>query len=491
MDANRTAVGVVEETTAGTTPATPAFENLRVLSSSLAYAKKTGQSKQLRSDRQIDDLITLGFDAGGDIPQEASYGACDTFIRGALASEWVFSQVRANITGTLTNITAVSATAITVAAGALTSLNSGAFAVGMLVRASGFTAAGNNRLFRAAATTSNTSIVMTGGTVDAAPIAGSRVKMIGFEGAAGDLVATASGLTSTALDFTTLGLDPGEWVYVGGSQAANAFAAAGTKGWCRVAAAGGVTATSLPFDIVPTAWGVDAGAAKTIRVYTGDYIRNGVTKRSYTVELQYQDLAVPEFEYYTGMCVASMKFTVASQSIMGVSTTLMGFGAVDQTARFAGATDVAAPTNDVINTSANIGTILDNGQAIPGVNILTSVEFTVNNSLRRRIGLGSAQTISVGYGEFQVAGSMSLYYGSNYILNKIRNSTASSLFLPIVDNSGSKALLVDIPKLKFGDGNPTVPGVDTDRMIDPKFQGLRHAVLNYMLHIARYEEFGT
>jgi hypothetical protein len=100
-----------------------------------------------------------------------------------------------------------------------TQFRNGVFAVGHLVRTTGFTAAGNNGLRRAGAGTTATVIKLAGGTVDAAPAAAARAKAIGFEGAAGDITATATGLGSTALDFTTLGLVAGMWVWVGGPSA--------------------------------------------------------------------------------------------------------------------------------------------------------------------------------------------------------------------------------------------------------------------------------
>jgi hypothetical protein len=108
------------------------------------------------------------------------------------------------------------------------------------------------------------------------------------------------------------------------------FATAACRGWARISSgAGNITATALNFDVLPTGWGVDAGAAKTIRVYFGDYIRNGTTRRSYTIEQQFQDLTVPTYEYYKGMVPTSMEFDVKSQDILTGKTTFMGMTVAD------------------------------------------------------------------------------------------------------------------------------------------------------------------
>jgi hypothetical protein len=492
-DANRTAVGLCEEATLGVTPANPVFESLRVTGANLSYAKQTATSKELRSDRQITDLITTGFQAGGDIPMEASYGALDSQIRGAFMSDWALASVRQNTATQTANISAVSATAYTLIASDGTQYRTGAFAQYMLVVAAGFVAAGNNRTVVAGAASSGTSIVMTAGVVDAAPAVGARVKQIGFQGPSGDMVAVAGGLgtqglTSTTLDFTTMGLTVGTWVYVGGPSAGTAFATAGTRGFCRIAS---IAAHSLLFDVVPSTWAADAGVAKTVQVYVGDYIRNGVTRRSYTIELQYQDLAVPEYEYYTGMVPSDLALTVQAQSILTAKITYMGLTAADVTARATGATDTAAPTGDVLTGSNNVGFLYENGAPIAGPNFVLGANIALANNLRRNTGLGSLASVNIGVGQALVTGDLNMYYGNNAILQKIRNSVASGYAVGLIDNTTTRAVLIDIPRIKFSDGNPTVPGIDTDRMLDAKFSGVRHPTLGYTIQCQRFEAFNV
>ena len=67
-DTNRVQIGLVEEATLGTTPATPAFQALRITNApSLAFEPNTVVSEEIRSDRQITDLILVGAEAGGEV----------------------------------------------------------------------------------------------------------------------------------------------------------------------------------------------------------------------------------------------------------------------------------------------------------------------------------------------------------------------------------------------------------------------------------------
>jgi hypothetical protein len=489
-DSNRTQVGIVEETGGlGVTPANPVFETLRVTAANLDTAKNTQTSKEIRADRRITDLITTMLLPGGDLPQEVSFGAIDTPLRGAMCSEWNFAPIRYNNGTADSIITDVTATDVTILAAAGSAVNSGVYAVGHLVRTSGFTAAGNNALRRAGAGTGALVIKLAGGTIEAAPPGTARAKVIGFEGAAGDITATASGLGSTALDFTTLGLAAGMWLWVGGPVVGQQFATAADTGWARISV---VAAAALTFDVLPAGWGVDAGAAKTIRCYFGDYIREGTTRRSYTIEQQFQDLAAPTFELQRGCVPVEFEMTVASEAILMAKTTFMSkTPQTPTTVRIAGATDLAAPTNDVMNASNNVGALLLNGAVLSG-NYTTSLTLTVNNNGRRNNGVGANNSYNIKVGTALITAKLNTYYDDPTILTIIRASTAASYFFAVLDPATSqKAYLFDLPRVKFGGGDPTVPGLDTDRMLDTEMTALRHTTLGYMLHVQRLEEFNT
>jgi hypothetical protein len=485
-DANRTAIGIVEEVTPGTTPVSPVFENLRIKGESLEYRKTTAISAELRADRQVTDVITTGFDAGGSIPMEASFGALDTPIRAVANSEWIFVPVRENSAAQTTNISAVSATAYTVIAGDGTLRRAGTFVPNHLIRASGFGAVGNNRQFVAAAGTTGTNVAMAGGTIEASPPVGARLKAIGVEGPAGDIVAAAGGLTSTTINWVTAGFVVGMWVYIGGATVGQKYATAANTGWARVTA---VAAGALGLDNLPVGWGVDAGAGKTIRVFFGDVIRNGTTKRTYTVEVQMQDVSI--FDYFSGMVGDSIEFGLAARSIVDVTVGWMGRAMTSLLARVSGASDIVAPAFDVLNTSSNVGQIYENGAAVAGANFVMSATISIKNSLRRRNGLGSLSSVDIIPGRVVVDGSVGTYFGDNTIRNKILNSTVSSLMFVLSDGTGPRGYVIDLPRIKWLEGDPANTGVDTDRTLAPRFQALRHPTFGYTFNISRMEEYGT
>ncbi len=113
------------------------------------------------------------------------------------------------------------------------------------------------------------------------------MKVVGFMGTAGDINATASGISSTTLDFTTVAaLVPGKWLKLGGAGSGNRFVTAALNTWVRLTK---VAAHALTFDNLPSGWAIETGTGLTIKVWFGDYIRNGVTATSGTVERGFLD----------------------------------------------------------------------------------------------------------------------------------------------------------------------------------------------------------
>jgi len=79
----------VEETTWGEVPAgPPKLNELRFTQDSLSQNTETAISEEIRSDRQVSDIIRTAVSAGGDVGFELSYASHDDLIAGALADNW-------------------------------------------------------------------------------------------------------------------------------------------------------------------------------------------------------------------------------------------------------------------------------------------------------------------------------------------------------------------------------------------------------------------
>ncbi len=487
-DANRTIVRAIAETVFNTTPATPRFETQLINNSVLSAGVQTVISDRLDSTRNVADLILVGNESGGGWDFETSYGAQDLLIEVAMMNTWSEKTFADNDGTADSNITDVETVGDTYTTVAVTPV----WILGMLVNATGFTDALNNGIKTAVAASGSTTLdVAENLAIDAAPAAAARLKHVGMVGASGDLSSTAGAtdsidITATSGDFTTFGLNVGEWVLIGGTAAGDRFATGANNDWARISS---ITATTLVFDIVPTGWATDAGAGQTIKVWFGDSISNGVTERSLSIEQEFPDLAVPEFLYYSGMR-PDIEWSMPNKSLVTGAVSFMGATfTAPATSRFAGATTKAAPTTGVMNTSSNVGEIQEGGVDLGDPNFVLEATLSFNNTLRRQDAVGSLDSIGIGLGRFMCEGTLNTYYGSSALYTKLLNNTVSGYNTKLIKDN--QASVWDVPTLKFKDGNPDSPGVDTDRVIPLGFQGIKDPILGYTALYQRFEHVET
>jgi hypothetical protein len=85
---NRVKLSKVREATFGVTPTSPVFKTIRETSSGLNANPKTVITNEIRSDRQVTDLILVGQDAGGDVGGELAFAVSDDDLEEALQGTW-------------------------------------------------------------------------------------------------------------------------------------------------------------------------------------------------------------------------------------------------------------------------------------------------------------------------------------------------------------------------------------------------------------------
>lgn len=497
MDSNRTALRIVKETSFGVSPANPIFKELRRTSDALAFTPTTEVSNEIESTRQVTDLIRTGNDAAGDVGMELSIENMDTFLEGLFCNPWlrtpeVIQGSSWKYQASATRITSIAATTITFAAtsvlsGSAINATGSAFVVGHLLRLSGLVA--GNGLYRASAS-SATTVTIAGGPTDASPAAGSKVKVVGFEGASGDVTATTSGgsaLLATTLNFTTLGLMVGQWVKISSEGGAYSFATAANNGYARISA---IAAGRLSFDATQGVFATDAGAAKTIRVYFGDFIRNGVTQFTYRAEKQYELTVGTRYSYFSGQQPSSLTISGETRGVLGVTMSLLGSnGTAPSATRDSGAVTEVITANSVLDASNSVPMLMEGGLSLSAPNYVSGFSITFDNGLRARNAIGSAFAIGLGLGRVNVTGTLTTYFGDETLLAKLQAGTPSGATIAFRDSANSKAEIWDVPRLKYSSGFPEVGGIDQDMTTPLGFQGLRDLAGNrdYTLSLSRFD----
>jgi hypothetical protein len=335
-----------------------------------------------------------------------------------------------------------------------------------------------------------TSVTAASGLTDnASPGATARVYNVGVQGATGDIDSTITPdtLTSTVLDFTTLGLLVGDWIKIGGTLAANQLPTTENNDWVRISA---IAANVLTFDVVPTGWAADASTTENVWLFFGDRLRNGTVKHSYSLEEQFQDHSPINYQYFRGMHLDTFGIAIPSAAIMTTSMNWLGFTADPTPTRFTGSTDVAAPNNAVLNTSSNVGRI-GRGTAGPFTTLDGCVfDGAINfaNNLRQQKCVGVLGAAGIGSGSMLVTGNTNCYFDSISYLLDVINNTERSLDMRVQDNNG-KVIVFDMPRLKYSTGGAPVPSQNSDIFINLEFQAILESANDlYTVQIQRFHK---
>ncbi|MCO5071141.1 MAG: phage tail tube protein [Rhizobiaceae bacterium] len=470
-DSNRLRMTVIRETSLGVTPTpSPRMRTARITGESLQFVPQFVNSEELRDDRMNADPIKVNEQNQGGINWELSYPVDESpeseFIRSLAFNAWQNTPQRLNDGTADSVITDVADTTdvVTVTTGA-------AFAENHLVLMSGFASAENNGVFKVTTGSATVPAMLGAGFVaEAAPAATARMKVVGAEGDLGDITALADGLGSTDLDFRTLGLAAGQWIKIGGTADASTFAflvtagaAARANAWARVTA---IAENKLTLDNLPSGWTTDTGTSKTIRIFFGDQIKNGVTMSSLTIERGFMGQAVPTYIAQRGMVVGQGDFNWNTEQIVTGSWNMQGLtGAQDTTPL--DATPDAASSSRVMSANVNVGRIAESGVPISAPNWIQSATVSINNNLRIKTAVGALGGVDIGVGDVGVTGTLQSYFGSNALLAKLLAGTVGNINLRTAKDG--QALIMAIPRVTFTNGSPSAGGRNQDVMLPLEF----------------------
>ncbi|NEV75466.1 hypothetical protein DYI24_00020 [Rhodopseudomonas sp. BR0C11] len=489
---NRMYLALVREGTPGTPPDTPRMRKMRITGESLSFSPTYVDSEEMRDDRMLGDPIKTMQSSGGGINFELSYpednSPLSELIRSTMFNPWVNTPTFENDGAADSVITDAGTTLDTFAVVG----GGAAVKLGHLVRATGFGQSANNQIFRAASAT-DTTIVGSGLNLvaEAAPAGTAKLKVVGFQGAAGDITALADGLGSTALDFTTLGLTVGRWLKIGGSADASQFAflvSAGAKkrkaAWGRVVS---VTANKITLDNLPSNWTADAGTGKTIKVWFGDWIANGVSPTSVTIERGFMGQATPSYIWNYGMVVNTMSLDINSGDKIKGSFNMMGLGGGADTTPLDASPDPVT-TNLVMAANANVGRLGVAGAQLVGPNWAKSLSFQIDNNLRALDAVDDDAPVAINDGECKVTGKLETYFGSLAELQSFYAGTPRQIN-GRVDKAG-QAVVFQAPRAIYrGDGNPSASAKNTDVMLPLSWQSSHDPATNAHFMIDRLPYF--
>lgn len=466
IDSNSTGLRYAEEECIGELPVTPVWYGQEPNSYNDFGGQYTMVARNpINASRQRKKGSITDLEASGGYTQDVTDYNLTRLMQGFL-----FADARQKATLKPFNGAQVLAGAVTSADDTYAVASGGtAFVANRLVLASGYGVSANNGLRTVVSSTATTVVVSQALTDEAAPPASANLSVVGHQFASGDLSIVMVGglpaLTSAAVDMTTLGLFPGEWIFVGGDATATQFTS--QIGAARVAS---ISTTQLVLDKVGWATpAADAGTGKTIQLFFGTLIRNEsdpmlIKRRSYDLERTLgQDANGIQSEHLIGAVPSEFTLTVNQAELVTCDFT---FVAIDHQTR-TGAEGLAAgdrpdiPANmDAFNTSSDFSRIklasVTPGNAVPAplFAFATELTVTINNNLSANKAIGVLGAMEVSAGTFEVGGSATVYFADVEATRAVRNNADVTLdILMVKKNAG---LLFDIPLLTLGDGRATV-----------------------------------
>lgn len=449
---NLTKLSFAEETSLKNLPVTPVWYELEPNSySDFGSNLSNVMRNPISEDRQRQKGSISDLDCSGGFNSDLTKSNLHRLMQGFFFANLREKFSTTPVNGTKIPITDVDADSFNAASG----LDS--FVAGDLVLASGFGDAANNGLAKVTAALAGAVTVDKTLVVEASPPANAKVEVCGVEAGSGDLTltATASGITigSTSLDFTTLNLNVGEWIFIGGDAAGQQFAL-NDPGYGRIKS---ISANALVFDET-TFTAVDTnGAGKTIRLFFGNVLRNEKTsslivRKSYNLERQLGNDGVDiQSEYLEGSIPNEIQISMPQTS---KATVDMSFVAMDHVVRtgtedIKTGTRVEAPGETAFNTSSDVYrsriAIYDpadiNKAALFAY--LMEANITINNNITAQKALGVLGAIEGSPGDFEVSGSITAFFDTVDAITAVRASYDVGIDFILAHRN--TAVVIDMP----------------------------------------------
>jgi hypothetical protein len=330
----------------------------------------------------------------------------------------------------------------------------------MLALASGFTNAANNGVRKIV--TSAAGKLTTNSTLvdEASPPATAKLEVIGYQGAASDITINVAGtIGSTILDFTTLPLAVGQWIFIGGDNTLNKFATAIDQGYARLSA---IAAHTLTFDKSTFGFVTDTGSGKKIQLFWGRYFRDPAANKVRTYQIERKlgnDGNGVQTEYVVGAFPNEWTLTLPKKEKLSADIAFIGIDYAQQTGATGAKTGVrtAVLGESALNSSSDvyrsvIGPSSTNLSINPTAyfSYITDGSFKISNNAAIDEAVGSSVGFDINVGEFDAVAQVNAYFSVIALQQAIRNHSTAAMDVIIARNN--VGWLIDIPLAELSGG---------------------------------------
>src|SRR5690606_3298903 len=339
--------------------------------------------------------------------------------------------------------------------------------------ATGFSNAANNGLKVVVSVDSGTSEVrMSGLATEATPPAGAKIQLVGIQGGAGDIDVDASGslpvITSAVIDLESLGLIPGEFIFVGGDSADFRLTNAANNGSKRIRsiAPGEITIDKSDSDMV-----TEAITTETVQIFFGNVLKNELADlivcQSFQLERQLvaSDTSQPsqfQSDYVLGSFPNVLEMLVDTVDKINVNYSFVAItnDLNTSTTGLKPGNRITTEESDAYNTSTDfsrirLALVSDVDEAPdPLFAFVTDFTLNINNNVSLNKAVGYLGGFDATIGIFEVSAEINAYFTTVEAIQSVRdNKDVTFDFFCVKDNKG---FVVDMPLVALGGGLPEI-----------------------------------
>ena len=416
-------------------------------------------SEEIRSDRQITDLIVTGKEVSGSVNVELATDVYDDFIASGLYSSWQRKGlfVASDITAITTDVVSFD--------------DGSAFTVGDLALFEGGGA--NVDGVRLVSTVNSDDITFVGLNTSSVP-ADVKVRIVGFQ--SDSQIAVDTSAKTVAITGFSKAFRKGEWIGVNNGRSSD------KNGFYRVvshSASGGITTVvydnsfevDLPADLTRGETPVlTAPASGKSVLMLGDYIVNGVEKKPMSLLQRFESHDPVTVYRSLGMSVGTMTVNFEAQSVVTASFDVQGLDNIEDNTNYS---TVAQTETKKFSTGSDVQAVLLKGSRVTSPNIVQSATISINNNLRPQTGVGFIGAASQAAGVCEVTGSISVYFGTKDVYQDLVENRETSFFTAFYDRQEKRMLAFDVPRMFFSSGIPDVPAGNQDIVLSMEYAGVK------------------
>ena len=197
-------------------------------------------------------------------------------------------------------------------------------------------------------------------------------------------------------------------------------------------------------------------------------LRLGTTFKSFSFEDGALD--INQYRVFSGCGINSFSMSLQPNQMVTATFGVTGAGAAAVSGSSVDSSPTAATSDTPFDSFS--GTITEGGSSIA---IISSLDFTVDNSLQPAFVIGSATAPQMEYGRGRVTGTVTAYFQDETLLNKFINETESSLTFTL---NGDTDYTFAFPRIKYSGGDIPLDN-EQSRLVTLPFVALYEADNDY------------